>query len=68
MGESRLEASSDGCPVEEEVHRTPLRLKNWAPVPFLEWGSKAQVEIGHLNVCVGAALCVMGLKSPWVLN
>lgn len=64
MGKSSLEASSDGCPVEEEVHRTPLCLKNWAPVPFLEWGSKVQVEIGHLNVCMGAALLCSGAVEP----
>lgn len=64
VGESRLEASSDGCPVEDEVHLTPLCLKNWAPVPSLEWGSKVQVEIGHLNVCMGAALLCNGAVEP----
>lgn len=32
------------------------------------WGSNVQVEIGHLNICVGAALCVVWLKVPWVLS
>lgn len=56
-GESRLEALCTLVLGEPDSWRTH----------FLEWDSKVQVKIGHLNVCVGASLWVMGLK-PWVLS
>lgn len=51
------------------VHPCAQRTKLLSPsLQWMNWGSNVQVETGHLNACVGAVLCVTGLKSPWVLT
>lgn len=62
VGESRLEASCMGYPMEER-HCKPLCL-NWTPVSFPNWDSNVHVDIWCPNKLCGCSPLCDGAEEP----